>query len=84
MLDVIRNNDRALRAYQEGSYTGRLTLIRAAEQPAGRPHHLGWDRVVTGGVAVTIAPGDHYTMLQRPHVEALAAQVRVCLDAATG
>ena len=82
VLDVVTNNDRALKAYRERPYSGPVTLFRAREQPDRRPHDLGWDAVVTGGARVHVVPGDHYTMLQRPNVELLASELRLCLEAA--
>jgi amino acid adenylation domain-containing protein len=80
LFDVVSSHDRALSAYREQTYCGPVSVIRAREQPDGRAHDLGWGDLVTGGVEVHVVPGDHYTMLQRPHVEALASRLRRCFE----
>jgi pyochelin synthetase len=80
LLDVVTNNDRALKAYRERSYFGPVTLFRADEQPDGCPNDLGWGAVVAGGPDVHVVPGNHYTMLQQPNVATLASRLRFCLE----
>jgi amino acid adenylation domain-containing protein len=80
LFDVVSSHDRALGAYREQTYCGRVIVIRAREQPDGRAHDLGWGDLVTGGIEVHVVPGDHYTMLQWPHVESLASRLRLCLE----
>ena len=84
LFRVVTSNDRALAEYRERAYPGALTLIRAREQPAGRPHDLGWSEYVSGALHVHTVPGDHYTMLQRPHVDAVGAALRLLLEADDG
>jgi thioesterase domain-containing protein len=79
---VFTSHDRALAAYRERPYAGPLTLIRAHEQPDGRGDDLGWNEFAVGGLRIRGVPGNHYTMLQRPNVDALAAELRQCLEAA--
>jgi thioesterase domain-containing protein/acyl carrier protein len=80
MLDVFASHDRALRQYRERSYPGPVTVIRAREQPDVRPHDLGWGSIATGGVDVHVVNGNHYTILQPPNVDALAARLGGCLE----
>lgn len=73
---------RAATSYKAQSYPGRVTLFRATEprEKGGRCPHLGWDGVAAGGVEVYEVPGDHFTLLEEPHVQILAAQLKGCLD----
>jgi amino acid adenylation domain-containing protein len=40
----------------------------------------GWEQLATEGVDVHTVPGDHYSMLQEPHVKVLAEQLRICIQ----
>jgi thioesterase domain-containing protein len=70
---------RALADYApRGHYDGPVTLFRAG---GGEPRTtsdatLGWASRVTGAVSVEAVSGSHLTLLQEPHVAALAAAVR--------
>jgi thioesterase domain-containing protein/non-ribosomal peptide synthetase component F/acyl carrier protein len=52
-------------------YTGSLMLIRAKEAPyiPGAQEHCGWNSIVTGGVNVVWANGDHESMFLDPHLQ---------------
>jgi thioesterase domain-containing protein len=43
---------------------------------------LGWGRLAAGGVEIEVVPGNHYTMLRKPHVEAVGECLTTCLDEA--
>jgi non-ribosomal peptide synthase protein (TIGR01720 family) len=71
----------------------RVALLRSSEPvplddpSAERPAlpadpTLGWDKFVKKGLKVYKVPGNHLTMLVEPHVQALAEQLRACLDQA--
>ncbi len=59
-------------------YTGALTLIRAKEAPyiPGAKDHCGWNSIVTGGVKVEWADGDHESMFLDPHLQTVGALLR--------
>jgi amino acid adenylation domain-containing protein len=75
--------------YAPGPYAGRVHLLRAASQQA-RPlvsallsgRDLGWGCLARGGVDVTVVPGWHNSILKKPDVVVLAAQLRRCLEQA--
>jgi len=72
----------ARRHYVARPYAGRVTLIRAAEQPAPVDDEtLGWREVAAGGVAVHESPGQHYNMVRPPHAGGLAQRLRQLLEA---
>ena len=77
-LDLIKSNGRALRRYHPEPYAGRLTIFGAEARPA--PDLLAaWSALAPAGVELHRVAGDHYTMLQPPHVAALADRLRECL-----
>jgi thioesterase domain-containing protein len=77
-LYVLGCHTKSTGAYEGRPYPGRITLFR---QPIlGPDPTLGWGDLAEQGVEVHEISGSHITMLQRPHVEALAAELRACLD----
>ena len=65
-------------------YPGKITLLRAANQPKGvRFAHLdptmGWGAVAELGVEVISVPGDHLTMLEPVNLTHVANALRACL-----
>ena len=79
---VARAQHQALRAYRPRVYPGKVTLFRARKQGLFSSHapDKGWGRLVTGGLEIKAAPGNHLGMLQEPLVRVLAQQLRDCLD----
>ena len=71
----------ALRQYRLKPYSGQLTLFRARMQPFFSTHSQdkGWSPLAAGGVEIRVVPGNHLGMLQEPHVQVLAQQLRDCL-----
>jgi acyl transferase domain-containing protein/thioesterase domain-containing protein len=57
-------------------------VARRAHQRAGAD--LGWSALTSGDVTAVELPGNHQTLVKPPHVQALADQLRSCLDAAVG
>jgi FkbH-like protein len=55
-------------------YPGHIHLIRAQEQAAELINdlELGWQDVALQGVDVVTLPGNHYSLLEKPNVEAVA------------
>jgi thioesterase domain-containing protein len=80
-LKLTRAHAKAEQGYVAQPYPGRISLFRALEQPAGNAEDrtLGWDALVTGGLAIHDVPGNHMNMIEEPHVRALAEQLGHCL-----
>ena len=76
----------ARKRYVAGPYGGKVTLFRAEVRSAveAGPPDMGWSRFARGGVEILDAAGDHLTMMARPNVGRLAAQVRVLIDKVAG
>jgi aspartate racemase len=79
---IARAQYQALKNYKPQRYAGRLTLFRARMQPFFSSHdpHKGWSRVAAGRIEVRNIPGNHLGMLQEPHVQVLAGELRACLE----
>ncbi|HTQ79810.1 MAG TPA: amino acid adenylation domain-containing protein, partial [Thermoanaerobaculia bacterium] len=82
-FNLFRAHYRANERYAAGPATALpLVLYKAAEAPAAprlEPDH-GWGRLLGEPVEVHDLPGDHYSLLQRPHVEHLAVLLRERLE----
>ena len=85
-----RRNRLALQAYSEQAlpmFDGKVTVILASRnyRSALSPDldmRLAWDRYATKGIETHRVPGSHGSMLEPPDVEALAATLRSCTEAA--
>jgi len=77
LFHVFKSNVRALGRYVPRVYSGQLTLFKASEQFDEQvfAEDLGWGTLADGGVTVHVVPGNHYTAVREPNVEALAGQL---------
>jgi thioesterase domain-containing protein len=80
LLRVFQSNSRAVRNYRPRPYTGKMVLFRAGEETTGVDPSLGWADLATGSLELCTVPGNHYTMLAEPHVQALTEQLRGYLN----
>jgi thioesterase domain-containing protein len=73
---------RALRDYVPQPYPGRVTLFRTRGQPflCSFDPQFGWGALAAGGVEVVPIPGSHEKIFMEPHVRALAAKLKACLN----
>jgi amino acid adenylation domain-containing protein len=80
-LDVFRRNYQALLAYSPSdlSVAGDvpLALFVAAD---GTSDVAPWQTLALGKLEIDRIPGDHYSIVRPPAVQALAARLRACLD----
>jgi thioesterase domain-containing protein len=95
-LELFRTNGRARRKYLPKVYQGSVTLFRPftqltlpqsdgserSERIARLIHDKGWSELTAEGVKVIEVPGEHVTMVGKPHVETLALRIKECLDEA--
>ncbi|MET0626347.1 MAG: thioesterase domain-containing protein, partial [Pyrinomonadaceae bacterium] len=81
---VFISNWRAQQSYRAQPSATRITLFQAAvaPPPPRRKRAPRWDDFTAAGVELYTAPGDHYTMVDEPHVRALAALLGGCLERA--
>jgi thioesterase domain-containing protein/acyl carrier protein len=81
---VMETHLRAVGAYHPHVYPGRVSLFRVRALPLFRSYDptMGWGKLAAGGVEIRMVAGAHYNIMEKPHVEALAAQLRESLDRA--
>jgi len=80
-LQVFQMNRQALYAYIPRQYPNGLHLLRSREQMKENAEDttVGWGALARGGVNVHILPGNHYTLVKKPHVSVLAEYLRTYL-----
>jgi thioesterase domain-containing protein/acyl carrier protein len=82
LLAVLEANVEALYGYRPRPYPGPVVLYRAAErrnQDSARPE-LAWIEHAAGGLDFVVVPGNHATMHEPPHVQAMADDLRRRLE----
>jgi thioesterase domain-containing protein/acyl carrier protein len=80
-IELCKADFRATRNYVPRRYPGRVTLFRAAQELAGMSSDpmLGWSKWAAEGVEVHVVPGNHASMVYKPHVDVLAQMINECL-----
>jgi thioesterase domain-containing protein/malonyl CoA-acyl carrier protein transacylase len=75
---VLRGNVDALYDYVPRPWPGRLLYFRAEQRRAVDPPRpeIPWIELARGGVEILLVPGDHQTMHEPPHVQAMADRLR--------
>jgi thioesterase domain-containing protein/acyl carrier protein len=83
LRQVQHANYKALRDYAPPPYPGAVAFFSASGEPPEfrQEKQAGW-AVLADTVDVQEVPGDHITMMNEPHVGALAARLAACLDRA--
>jgi amino acid adenylation domain-containing protein len=81
-IELCKADFRAMRNYLLHDYPGRITVFKAGQELAGASSDptLGWGQWAAGGVDVYVVPGNHATMVYKPHVAVLAEKLQACLD----
>lgn len=75
MMKIFYANSRATLSYLPQSSPNAIALFRTNEaQKKSDDLTLGWSQLVSD-IQVHFIPGDHLTMLQKPHVQMLAKQL---------
>ncbi|MBD6620400.1 amino acid adenylation domain-containing protein [Komarekiella sp. 'clone 1'] len=84
MLRVFYANSQAVINYVPQVYPKRINLFRTKVQLniAEGETSMGWDQLAMGGTEIHHIPGNHLTMLRKPHIQILAAQLRACIEKA--
>ena len=78
LFKVYRSNNEAALAYEPHACSAPLILFRAAETELTDATY-GWSHLAKGSLEVEVVPGNHYTMLDEPHVSLLAQKLRMHL-----
>ncbi|MGH9683825.1 MAG: condensation domain-containing protein [Candidatus Acidiferrales bacterium] len=69
-------------AYTPKPYPGKIQLFRAEGRTPeyGDDLALGWDGIANGGVEIHHVPGEHTTLLEKPHVYSVVEQLKRCMS----
>ena len=72
---------RAAARYAPSVYPGRVTVLRTELHPflCSFDPTFGWAEYARGGVTVKVVTGAHESILNEPHVQAVAAELNRCL-----
>ncbi len=83
LWDVRKTNSAAAAKYVLRPYSGKATLIRAAEKSlrSSRDPHAAWNSLVSN-LEIHEMPGDHFDILLPPQVDHLAECLKSCIDSA--
>ncbi|HEY9807298.1 MAG TPA: thioesterase domain-containing protein, partial [Candidatus Obscuribacterales bacterium] len=78
MFRIFAANSRAVRRYVPQIYSGQITLFRSARSPNqnSSDSSLGWQSLTTTKVETHVIPGDHFSILQPPHLNTLVKHLR--------
>ena len=74
----------AAKAYNPGSYVGRITLFLTGEvgsRYAVDPEH-GWAELAQGGIELYRIGGDNFTLFNEKNIQSLGEQFQFCLERA--
>ncbi|MBZ5509355.1 MAG: alpha/beta fold hydrolase, partial [Acidobacteriia bacterium] len=76
MLSVFARNNVAVENYSLRQHPDRIVFFRATDSAA--PENLAeeWQAATGAIIDLHLIPGDHYTMLRKPHVSAIAEQMK--------
>jgi amino acid adenylation domain-containing protein len=77
LLRVLRANIAALFAYELRAWESPVLFFRARERRPGDPlrPEEPWVDLAAGGIEIHVVPGNHATMHEPPHVQAMAARL---------
>lgn len=71
----------AKRQYEAKPYPGKIVYFKAKEQGSRNTDIFieNWRKFAQGGLDCYEVSGDHWSMLEEPHVQELAQQIELCL-----
>lgn len=84
MFRVFYANSQAVLNYVPQVYPKQINLFRTKVQLniAEEDPSMGWDQLAVERTEIHHIPGNHLTMLRKPHIQVLAAQLRACIEKA--
>ncbi len=85
-LNIYQSNLQASENYVAQIYPNRMILLRACDSNEGFDYpndpSWGWNKLSSEPVEISTVPGNHYTMLAKPHVHVLAEYLNTYLNQA--
>jgi amino acid adenylation domain-containing protein len=84
MLRIFYANSQAVLNYVPQVYPKKINLFRTKVQSSNAKEDpsMGWHQLTVGGTEIDRIPGNHLTMLRKPHIQILAAQLKACIEKA--
>ena len=78
LFSIFKTNVLALQSYMAQRYGGRAVLFTADDRLLHDTRNpvTGWAKLIPQGFDFQTVPGNHYTMIHRPHVQELARRLR--------
>ncbi|NES70171.1 MAG: hypothetical protein F6K24_35640 [Okeania sp. SIO2D1] len=76
LFEVFKANLKAMYDYRPLSYSGQTVLFCTSYEAS----EGGWSSLAAGTLEVYTIPGDHYGIMQEPHVQVLAKHLETCLE----
>jgi len=77
---VFQANALALARYVPQPWSGGARLFQADEGIAAGGGPEGWEALLRGGSRLEKVPGNHYSVMKEPHVQALGERLRAALE----
>ncbi|MEO1352216.1 MAG: alpha/beta fold hydrolase [Cyanobacteria bacterium J06635_15] len=84
LFKVFKSNVQALRSYRPKAYPNRITYFQARDRVSANLDSpaLTWARISDKPIETINVPGNHYTMIAKPHIEFLAEKLNICMNEA--
>jgi len=76
---ILKIYQQAIKRYVPEVYPGRLIIFKAAGDSRDP---RSWERLAAGGLEVVDVPGDHLNVLNEPHVQLWAEELKSCFQSA--
>jgi thioesterase domain-containing protein len=82
ILRIFYANSQAVIKYIPQAYPKQITLFKTSKTSSMAEEDLsmGWDNLAVEKTEIHMIPGNHLTMLRKPHIQILAAQLRACIE----
>jgi thioesterase domain-containing protein len=80
LLEVFTRNVQAMESYRLSRTEQRILFLAASQAEAPEELVENWRPWAAGGVDFRPVPGNHYTILKRPNVTAIAEVLRRAID----
>ncbi len=86
LAELEQANLEAVSTYVPRPYPGRLTMFWAAEAPfrAYQDRRLAWAEFAKDGFEVHVIPGTHQSIMEPPHLNTFAEELKNCLKTSRG
>lgn len=80
---IYNNNILSIKSFVPKPYTGNVTLFQVAEEKEteiGLSQAKNWKEIVSGKLVIKYMDGNHWTFMDKPHVNRLAEEIKKLID----